>query len=909
MANDVARVFFRDGNDSRVPAEIRLQRLANHMDNVATLVELWQRSAADTALVLDAATESKVIAAAKLHDVGKPERFRIRAQTRKHRRNGHEVELFDKYEYSFSGHRFLAESPDLYIQELAQGHHTYSVADIAEAKARLRRQGYDAHRFAHDLYILEMCDQIEAEIAVRTLEGETAGRTFMEFTVIPANDHTYTIDPYPFVPEQLTLTFEYYQMALTERQQQTPLNIKLEDHHKLAQTLDSFIKDALNAGVLPIQQVSVGVKPLLRAPETQQPCTDIEQLYRDICGFAPNVMQSDLYQKLAQGDDALLVRAPTGSGKTEAVWFPALALGKRLIMPLPTRSLLEDHEQRLTTYLQRFSALEQNRNRPIAMIIDTGEESRRHVFVNGQMLAYQRRHLYKAEIILTTLDKFLYRYFGFGDAHKSFIYPLRIRDGAHTLICFDEAHTYDGVSFINFRQLVRALYESGQSIVVMTATMPNAYKKDIDFLTALDYAESAPPPGRKLLVVRAKHDDLSDTLVEQAVRLWQRGLRKLIVVAESIGFRTDIEDKQRRVLRDGAFNVYEKLKRVLASSDTASLKARENLLLYHGRMDAIERAQVYERLKQLDGRQDTAYIMVTTSAIEAGCDLNAQALVTEICNPEQLIQRAGRCNRRSTYTDAEVVVVLPKEPYPKEPYKESSADGGWVKPYMRSLTKDEEASYIAYLEQSSGNTLDSGSLMLHIAKRPTADYRVETLFEMLDEYVYDARLANKPIYDRGFVVTRSWEPTLTFEIPYGESYRYISVPMSMCACSKGERPEPGAWVQQMDYNHDSNKEFLRRVSWGPVYGKQLVAQLSLGLLQSTFAYDPEYGLVDVPKVFTWRRTLDYKVIMQVPNEDGSPGPIIWYFRDMPDDGYFTGYIKEITDDGSEDEELEDDAEE
>src|SRR4029450_12617673 len=75
--------------------------------------------------------------------------------------------------YSFSGHRFLAESADLYVQELAQGHHTYAVDDIAEAKARLRRQGYDVNRFAHDLYILEMCDQIEAEMAVRTLEGET----------------------------------------------------------------------------------------------------------------------------------------------------------------------------------------------------------------------------------------------------------------------------------------------------------------------------------------------------------------------------------------------------------------------------------------------------------------------------------------------------------------------------------------------------------------------------------------------------------------------------------------------------------------------------------------------------------------------------------------------------------------
>jgi CRISPR-associated endonuclease/helicase Cas3 len=912
MANDVARVFFHSGPDPRIPAEIRLQRLTNHMDNVARLVGLWRRESDDTELVLNSATASKVIEAAQLHDMGKPERFRIQSQTRKQRRHERDVEVFDTYIYSFSGHRFLAESADLYVQELAQGHHTYAVDDIAEAKARLRRQGYDVNRFAHDLYILEMCDQIEAEMAVRTLEGETEGRTFMEFTVIPT-DNVYALDPYPFIQEPLSLTFEYYQMFLSERQKDTLLSIKLEEHYKLAQTLDGFIKDALKSKALPVYQEPIVIQPLLREPESIQPFADIQQLYKDVCGFVPNAMQLDLYQKLKQGNDALLVRAPTGSGKTEAIWLPALALGKRLIMPLPTRSLLEDHARRLATYLQNFSTLAQNKDRPIAMIIDTGEESRRHVFVNGQKLSfkygnhmvdYQRRHLYKAEVILTTLDKFLYRYFGFGDAHKSFIYPLRIRDGARTLVCFDEAHTYDGVSFINFRRLVRALYESGQGLVVMTATMPDAYTHDIDFLKELDYTRSSPLPQRKLSVVHSEHDDLSDALVEQIVRLWRQGIRKLLVVAESIGFRTDIEDRQRRALRAGAFNVYEKLKRVLTGASNAEVTARENLLLYHGRMDAIERAQIYEKLKRLDDRKDSAYVLVTTSAIEVGCDLNAQALVTEICNPEQLIQRAGRCNRRATFDNAKIVVVLPKVPY-----KEADADGGWIKPYIRSLKLDEEASYIEYLKQASGSAFDTDAIIQNIAKRPAIDYRVETLFEMLDEYVYEARLANKPIHDRGFIVTRSWEPSLTFEIPYDNSYRCISVPFSMCACSKGERPDPGALVQQSDYNHDSNREFTRRLSGGPVYGKQVVAKLSQGFLQSSFEYDPEYGLIDVPKVFTWRRTFNYKVIMQVPNEDGSPGPIIWYFRDMPDDGYFTGYIKEMVDEEIKDEISEEDPEE
>lgn len=906
MALDIARVFFHyGGDDRRVPSRIRLQRLENHMDNVAKLVGLWQREAADTALLLHPATEDKVIKAAKLHDVGKPERFRIQARTRKQRKNEREVEVFDRYEYSFSGHRFLAESEDLYVQELAQGHHTYSVEDVANAIASLRRQGYDVNHFAQDLYILEMCDQIEAEIAVRTLEGEAEGRTFMEFTVIPQDEKIYAVDPYPFTQDCFGLTFEHYELALSDEQKQALLSLKPEEHSKLAQRLEVFIRKAFEDGEPPIQQISIEIRPLFKEPASQPEFADIQQLYEDICGFSPNEMQRDLYQRLAQGDDALLLRAPTGSGKTEAVWLPALALGKRLIMPLPTRSLLEDHERRLMKYLQKFSQLSQNKDRPIAMILDTGEESRRHVFVNGQMqtfkhgnrtLDYQRRHLYKAEVILTTLDKFLYRHFGFGDAHKSFIYPLRIRDGAHTLICFDEAHTYDGVSFTNFRRLVRALYESGQGVVVMTATMPETYKAEIGFLEELNHMGGSISPRRQLRVVETQQGDLSDALVREAVNLRERGVNKIIVVAESVGFRAEIEDQQRRALRDGAFNVYEKLGRWVAQGRLLGLAVGENLLLYHGRMDSVERARVYEKLKTLDEDKEAVYLLVTTSAIEVGCDLNAQALVTEVCNPEQLVQRAGRCNRRSNFDNAEVVVVLPVEVY---------ADGGRIKPYVRSLKIEEEVEYIDSLKEQSGRLLDIEALIKRIAKRPVADYRVETLFDMLGEYVYEARLENKPIYDRGFVVTRSWEPTLTFEIPYDGQTRRVSVPLSMCACGQEERPDPAALLRQVYYNHDSNSEYRSRLSRGPVYGKQIVAELSQGLLQSSFAYDPAYGLVDVPKVFAWKRSSDYKVIMQPLNDDGSPGPIIWYFRDLPDDGYFTGYVKEMV----VEEEVEESAEE
>jgi CRISPR-associated endonuclease/helicase Cas3 len=878
MKPDVGRVFFHyDSDDKRVPSQILLQTLDNHVSNVERLARLWQHETPDTQLVLSPETAEKVFRAARLHDIGKPERFRIQARPRKNDR-------FDGYEYSFSGHRFLAESNDLYVQELAQGHHTYTTEDINDAIARLRRAGYHADHFAVDLYILEMCDQIEAEIAVRALEGAAEGRTFMEFTISGDQGH-YAIDPFPFVKEPIELHLEYYEFRPNAAQRTELLKWNEHQVDALAQLMHRFIFEAFDSPVkLPIGHRTVQLEPLLKT-RTISITLSCEEAYRAVCGYEPYDMQREVFSKVASGTDALLIRAPTGSGKTEAVLIPSLVLNKRLIIPLPTRSLLEDHERRVVKYLRKFSELPENNNRAVSLIVDTGEESHRIAFVNGKEENRARRHLYKADVILTTLDKFLYRYFGFGDINKSFVYPLRIGDGSRTLVCFDEAHTYDGVSFINFCRLVRALYEAGQGVVVMTATMPEAYQSEINFLEPIDVTAEIKPSTKTIHVIESSYDDLSDALVAAVKQAWHDGVRKAIVATESVGFMGDVDEPTRRALRDGAYNVYKKLKNQIQTGELDGLRPQENFLLYHGRMDKEERAAVYDALKRLDGDPEATYILVTTSAIEVGCDLNANILITELCNPEQLIQRSGRCNRRANFIDAKVIVVIPQKPY---------RDGGLIKPYTRSLSIEEEKVYVEFLKNSNYHLLDVRQLMRYIAKRPTKDYRVETLFDMLQEYVYRARLENKPLYDRGFIVTRSWEPTLVFEILFEGKKRLISTHFSMCVCAKDERPDPAAVIQETLYSHDTNQEFRTKLHSGPVYGKQITVTMAQGFPGSDFHYNPEYGLVDVPKVFSWKRIMDYKVIMQAVNDDYKP--IIWYFRDLSDDGYFTGYIQEIVGD-------------
>ena len=102
-----------------------------------------------------------------------------------------------------------------------------------------------------------------------------------------------------------------------------------------------------------------------------------------------------------------------------------------------------------------------------------------------------RRHLSQGDVMVTTLDKFLYRFFGYGEPMKAYTYPLRIHHGLrNALICFDEAHSYEAVAFTNFCRLVRTLYERGRDIVLMTATMPEAKQvKHLEFLDIIDFVD------------------------------------------------------------------------------------------------------------------------------------------------------------------------------------------------------------------------------------------------------------------------------------------------------------------------------------------------------------------------------------------------------------------------------------
>jgi CRISPR-associated endonuclease/helicase Cas3 len=594
--------------------------------------------------------------------------------------------------------------------------------------------------------------------------------------------------------------------------------------------------------------------------------------YKALTGFGkPNPMQVAVWNLFAAenaADIGVLLHAPTGSGKTEAVGVPALAYGKRLILVYPTRSLVDDQIGRFSDMLKRLSTL--RAGKPVALAIDTGAVSKRYVWVDGQEQpsdANPRRHLYHGDVIITTLDKFLYRFFGFGEQKKSYIFPLRINYGLKdALICFDEAHSYDDVAFTNFARLIQTLYRRGRNLMLMTATMPEAKRKGhLDFLESVDFVDNVSNraafqeftqthfqdrqyPQRTLRLVSASLDDpeeadnefLAETVSELVEVLAHEAVtrssaeRRIIVIAEKV--------------RD-AVAVYRILKEQVQGSNP--------VWLYHGRLTDKRRKYVYEQIKKADDVKGSSYLLVTTSAIEVGCDLDAHLLITQRCDPDRLIQRAGRCNRRQQMPDAEVVVV-----------------GDTIPGWLTTLSEADLAVYDQALQAQADQPLDSIPLLACLKKVPAIDFRVEMMFDMLYEYVYEAKLENKPLHDKGLIVTRSWEPSLTLYTSLDKQDRPVdpvSVPMRSCRTQPEESLNADWMVTKLGY--DASEGHFVHTNLG---GWECAYSIDVLACPNPTLYDlnEEEGWVVLPKLFNGGFSSGYRRVLS--REENGQKSLLWY---------------------------------
>src|SRR5205085_2156353 len=105
-------------------------------------------------------------------------------------------------------------------------------------------------------------------------------------------------------------------------------------------------------------------RSLTLAPEYPDGEGSVVRFFGGIAPFSPNPMQQEMLSRLGAtspgqprraADGLLILKARTGSGKMEAVLAPALEARRRLFLIVPNRSLADDQERRISSYLSRMS--------------------------------------------------------------------------------------------------------------------------------------------------------------------------------------------------------------------------------------------------------------------------------------------------------------------------------------------------------------------------------------------------------------------------------------------------------------------------------------------------------------------------------------------------------------------------
>jgi CRISPR-associated endonuclease/helicase Cas3 len=326
--------------------------------------------------------------------------------------------------------------------------------------------------------------------------------------------------------------------------------------------------------------------------------------------------------------NVFIIEAPTGYGKSTITATLALKTfeeGRKLIVAFPLRTLLEDQYKKISMIIRDKATI-------------------------GKKYMHEYDSLYLIKpITLTTVDTLSLTMFGLAPEDLNTIIKswhewtgtLQGSSGHYLFswssvilsdIVLDEVHLLPPPpptqTFL--ASLFKHAVNYDQKIVLMSATLPDAFKKKIyqdlyglrDKILLLNFEEDADFIGsRKEKTYDVRLECLSDANKYERLLSWVEdalmcGLNRALIIFNTV--------------RDaiGFYELY------------TSKNGTDHVILIHSRFCEMDRRRKVERLNQL--KFSRRYVVIATQAVEAGIDMSSDVLISELAPANSLVQRFGR---------------------------------------------------------------------------------------------------------------------------------------------------------------------------------------------------------------------------------------------------------------------------
>jgi CRISPR-associated endonuclease/helicase Cas3 len=347
------------------------------------------------------------------------------------------------------------------------------------------------------------------------------------------------------------------------------------------------------------------------------------QFFAERLGRHPYEYQSHLASGPIQD---CAVHVPTGAGKTAAVvmaWLWRRRQGDaptRLIYLLPMRALVE----------QTYSVAKRL----------AGAEAQVYKMLGGEVEEEWESFPEVPSIVIGTMDLLLSRMMNRGFAMSRYRWPIPFALLSNDcLIACDEVQLMgNGLATTTQFAAWRAQYGTFRQVSTwwLSATL------DPKWLITPDHRY-------ELNVVRLGQDDKDNGLQHR-----YSGMKLIEQTAAATLSDLAYDRHKAGTLTLLTANTVERAQKLFTELAKRSKSSGIEILLAHSRFRDSEKRDL---LQKLESPLPTAgRIVVATQVLEAGVDLSARLLVTEIAPWASLVQRFGRCNREGTTEDARIVV-------------------------------------------------------------------------------------------------------------------------------------------------------------------------------------------------------------------------------------------------------------